>query len=222
MSKWPEAEKAKLVWHYLLFNKQIVSSRTKKQLSEVQDKVVERIQIIEDSEEFIPHKSALCDWCDFQEICPLWKHPKKVEKLEENKYKKDPGVKMVTAYTKLEEEKKELKEKIASIEHEQAKIAEAAIELAEREDIRVIDGPGKRLVITLKEELAAPTRKDDQEKWTRLRQFLIENDKYRDVSTVNNSMLIKTMKTWPRDVLARIKDFLVKKKIRKVDLKNKN
>jgi hypothetical protein len=145
-----------------------------------------------------------------------------VEKLEVNKYKRDPGVKLVTAYTKLDDEKKELKEKIAHIEQEQEKIAEAAIELAEREDIRVIDGPDKRLVITLKEELGAPTRKDDQEKWTGLRQFLIENDKYTDVSTVNNSMLNAKLKSWPRDVVDRIRNFLIKKKIRKVDLKNKD
>ncbi|MGD2246599.1 MAG: PD-(D/E)XK nuclease family protein [Candidatus Aminicenantes bacterium] len=222
MSKWPEAEKAKLVWHYLLFNKQIESSRTKKQLKEVQDKVIQKIKVIEACKEFVPHKSVLCDWCDFQEICPLWKHPKKVEKLDVNKYKKDPGVKLVTAYTKLEDEKKELKERISGIEQEQAKIAEAAIDLAEREDIRVIDGPDKRLVVTLKEELAAPTRKDDQEKWTGLKQFLIENDKYVDVSAVNNSMLNKRLKSWSGEVVDRIKDFLVKKEIRKVDLKNKN
>ena len=222
MSKWPEAEKTKLIWHYLLFNKQIESSRTKKQLIEVRDKVIERIKVIEACKEFNPHKSALCDWCDFQEICPLWKHPKKVEKLEVNKYKKDPGVKLVTAYTELEAEKKELKEKIAGIEQEQAKIAEAAIELAEKEDVRVIDGPDKQLVVTVKKELGAPTRKDDHEKWIGLRQFLIENNKYTDVSTVNNSMLSKTLKSWPSEVVNRVKDFLVKKEIRKVDLKNKN
>ncbi len=29
LSRWPEAERTKLIWHYLLFNKQIESSRTK-------------------------------------------------------------------------------------------------------------------------------------------------------------------------------------------------
>lgn len=221
MSKWIEAEKAKLIWHFLLFNKQIESSRTKKKLMEIQDAVIEKIKTIESCEEFPPFKSALCDWCDFQEICPLWKHPKKVEKLEENKYRKDPGVKLVAAYSELEEDKKKLKEKISEIEQEQEKIAEAAIEFAERENSQVIDGPDKQLVVTIKEEPGAPTRKDNQEKWKGLREFLIENDKYTDVSTVNNSMLTRMLKTWPHEVVDRIKDFLVKKVIRKVDLKNK-
>jgi len=222
MSKWTEAEKAKLIWHFLLFNKQIESSRTKKQLMEIQDEVIEKIKTIEFCDEFPSFKSALCDWCDFQEICPLWKHPKKVEKLEENKYKKDPGVKLVAAYSKLEEDKKKLKDKISEIEQEQEKIAEAAVEFAEREGSRVIDGPDKQLVVTIKEELGAPTRKDNQEKWKGLREFLIENDKYTDVSTVNNSMLTKMLKTWPHEVEVRIKDFLIKKVIRRVDLKNKS
>jgi putative RecB family exonuclease len=221
MSQWPEAEKAKLIWHYLLFNKQVESSRTKKQLMEVQEAVVAKIKVIEACDDFLPLKSALCDWCDFQEICPLWKHPKKVEKLEENKYRKDSGVKLVTAYSELEEEKKEFKQKISGIEQEQEKIAEAAIEFAKSNDIQVIDGPDKRLVVTIKDEFGAPTRKDDQDKWEKLRAFLIEKDRYTEVSIVNNSMLQSMLKKWPRDVVDSVKKFLVKKVIRKVELKNK-
>jgi putative RecB family exonuclease len=222
MSQWPEAVKTKLVWHFLLFNKQIESSRTQKQLEEIQELTIEKIKAIEACQDFPPFKSALCDWCDFQQICPLWKHPKKVEILEENTYRNDPGVKLVTAYSELEEKKKQLKEKIFEIEQEQEKIAEAAIEFAKRENIQVIDGPDKQLVVTIKEELAAPTRRDDQDKWEGLRESLIESDKYVEVSTVNSSMLNRMLKSWPRELVAKIKDFLVKKVIRKVDLRKKN
>jgi hypothetical protein len=51
---------------------------------------------------------------------------------------------------------------------------------------------------------------------------LIESDKYVEVSTVNSSMLNRMMKSWPRELVAKIKDFLVKKVIRKVDLRKKN
>ncbi len=222
MSQWPEAVKAKLVWHFLLFNKQIESSRTHKQLMEVQDLTIEKIKTIEACQEFPPFKSALCDWCDFQQICPLWKHPKEVEKLDKNKYRKDSGVKLVTAYSELEEKKKQLKQEIIEIEKEQEEIAEAAIEFAEKKDIQVIDGPDKQLLVTIKEELAAPTRRDDQDKWDGLRQSLIKSGKYIEVSTVNSSMLNRMMKSWPQELVAKIKDFLVKKVIRKVELRKKN
>ncbi len=221
LRRWPEAEKAKLIWHFLLFNKQVESSRTKEQLMETQRTAVDKIKAIEACEEFPPHKSMLCDWCDFQQICPLWKHPKKVEKLDENKYRKDPGVKLVTSYSELEEEKKQLKTKIAEIEQEQAKIAEAAIEFAEKEQSWVIDGPDKQLVVTVKEELSAPTRKEDSEKWEGLRKTLIESDKYVDVSTVNSNMLNRMLKTWPQEFIDKIKSFLAKKTIKRVDLKSK-
>lgn len=221
LSRWPEAEKTKLIWHFLLFNKQIESSRAKEQLMEIQSIAVNKIKAIEACEEFPPHKSVLCDWCDFQQICPLWKHPKEMEKLDENEYKKDPGVKLVTCYSELEEEKKQLKAKISEIEQEQAKIAEAAVEFAKKEDSWVIDGPDKQLVVTVKEELGVPSRKEDSEKWEGLRNILIKNDKYVDVSIVNSSMLNRMLKSWPQEFIDKIKGFLSKKTIKKVDLKNK-
>jgi putative RecB family exonuclease len=221
LSRWPEAEKTKLIWHFLLFNKQIESSRTKEQLMEIQSIAVDKIKAIEACEEFPPHKSALCDWCDFQQICPLWKHPKKMEKLEENEYKKDPGVKLVTCYSELEEEKKQLKAKISEIEQEQAKIAEAAVKFAGKKDYWVIDGPDKQLVLTVKEELGVPSRKEDSERWEGLRNVLIESGKYVDVSIVNNSMLNRMLKSWPQEFIDKIKGFLNKKTIKKVDLRNK-
>ncbi len=221
LSRWPEAEKTKLIWHFLLFNKQVESSRTKEQLMEIQSIAIDKIKAIEASKEFPPHKSVLCDWCDFQQICPLWKHPKKMGKLDENKYRKDPGVKLVTCYSELTEKKKQLKAIIAEIEEEQAKIAEAAIEFAEKEDSWVIDGPDKQLVVTVKEELGAPSRKDDSGKWEALLNILIESDKYVDVSIVNSSMLNKMLKSWPQEFIDKIKGFLSKKTIKKVDLKNK-
>jgi len=222
MSKWPEAEKARLIWHFLLFNKQIESSRTKQQLTELQKIVVDKIKDIEVCSDFPPCKSALCNWCDFQEICPLWKHPKKMEKLDINEYRKDPGVKLVSKYAELEEEKSELKKRIFDIEGEQAKIQEAAVELAEREDLQVIDGPDKRLVVTIKKELRAPTRKENPENWEKLRSILVKEHKYEEVSTVNNNMLSVKMRNWPREFIDKIKKLLIDKEIKRVDLRSKN
>lgn len=220
-SRWPEAEKAKLVWHFLLFNKQIESTRTKEELRALEKAVISRIKEIEAANEFPPNQSALCDWCDFQEICPLWKHPKRMETLGENEYKKDPGVVLVLKYTELEERKQELKQKIFEIDEEQAKIEEAAIEFAEREGILTIDGPDHQLVITVKDELCAPTRKENTEKWEKLREFLIQENRFYDVSTVNNQMLNRMLRLWPAESIEKIRNFLIKKITKKVDLRKK-
>lgn len=220
--KWPEAEKAKLIWHFLLFNKEIESSRSKEQLRRLRQTTVEKIKEIESCQQFHPHKSALCDWCDYQDICPLWKHPLQMDKLDINEYLKDPGVRLVSKYAELEEEKRELKKKISDIEQEQDKIAEAAIRLAEKEDVRLIDGPDHQLWVTIKEELTAPSRREDEKRWESLRTFLINENRYIDVSTVNNNMLNRMLRVWPNKFVEKIKTFLIKRMVKKVDLKRKS
>ncbi len=206
--KWPDILKVKLVWHSLLFNKEIVSYRTEKELNELRKALVGKIIEIELCTDFPPQKSALCDWCSYQNICPLWKHPKEMEALPVNEYKNDPGVKLVTKYAELEETKKELKEKIYSMEEEQKKIEEAAIEFAEKEKVSVIDGPTSQLKVDIKDELKAPTKTEDSMAWQGLRDILIKEGKYEEVSTVNNNMLNYRIRVWPKEFLEKIKKFL--------------
>jgi putative RecB family exonuclease len=221
--RWPsDIDKIKLVWHFLAMNKEITSFRTKAQIDELQRVVVAKIKEIESCNDFSPrNKSAICDWCDFQNICPLWKHPKEMEKLDINHYKKDPGVKLVTEYKKLEEAKSEHKEEIHKIEEEQEKIKEAAIEFAEKEKVLIIDGPDARLKIDIKEELRAPTRTEDKEKWENLREILKKEGKYEEVSTVNNNMINYRLKQWPKELMEKIANFLIKTRSEKVKLVKK-
>jgi len=209
--KWPDVKKVKLIWHSLLFNKEIISSRKEEQANELQEKVIERIKEIESCADFYPQKSALCNWCDFQNICPLWKHSKEMEELPVNEYKKDPGVKLVAKYKELEEAKNEHKEEIHEIEEEQEKIKEAAVEFAKRENISIIDGPDAQLKVDIRDELRAPTRSENQEKWESLREILKEVGKYEEVSTVNANMLNYRMKKWPSEIIGKISKFLIKK-----------
>ena len=215
---WPDVEKVKLIWHSLLFNKEIVSFRTKEQIKELQKNVVSKVKEIESCDDFCPKKSALCDWCDFQNICPLWKHPKEMEELDVNEYKRDSGVKLVTEYKKLEEAKNEFKEEIHAIEEKQEKIKQAVFELAEKENISILDGPDAQLKITIKEELKAPTRGEDQKKWEDLRDFLKEEGRYEETSTVSSAMVNHKIKEWPEDFINKLSKFLIKKKTKIIKL----
>jgi len=221
VNKWPEARKAKLIWHYLVFNKQIESSRTEQELNELQKTIIFRIKEIEACADFSPAKSTLCDWCGYLDICPLWKHPKEMEKLDINEYKKDPGVRLVSRFAELEAQKQELKEKIIAVEQEQAKVEEAALAFAERENIQVIDGPDNQLVIIVKEDFCAPTRKENVEKWEKLRELLIRENKFVEVATINNNMLNSQLRKWPKEILNNVRAYLVRRVTKKVDLKKK-
>jgi putative RecB family exonuclease len=216
--KWPDTKEVKLVWHSLLFNKEIISSRTEMQLETLQKAVIDEIKKIEECVEFPPNKSALCDWCEYQVICPLWKHPIEAAALPVNEYKKEPGVKLVTKYAELESTKKELQEKIALVEAEEKKIEEAAIEFAEENKVIIIDGPDNQLKVEIKKELKAPTKTDDAQAWQGLRDALIKEGKYNEVSTVNNNMLNYRIRIWPKEFLKKIEAFLKRQVIKSVKL----
>jgi hypothetical protein len=75
--------------------------------------------------------------------------------------------------------------------------------------------------VTIKEEISAPTRKEDEEKWQELRDFLVQEKRFIEVSTINNNMLNSRIRSWPKEFYEKIKKFLIKREIKKVDLKNK-
>lgn len=220
-SQWPGVGRVKLIWHYLLFNKEIESSRTQDKLAELEKAMILKVKEIEACADFPPQRSALCDWCGFQEICPEWKHPEAMKKLPENEYLKDEGVVLVARYAELEEKKKKLKAEIEKLEMEEAKVEEAALAFAKKHGVHVIDGQGFQLAVWEKEETCAPMKKEDEGKWTALRELLISEGKYPDVSTVNNNMLKARLRTWGKDFYEKVKAFLITRVTKSVSLKKK-
>ena len=205
---WNDVKSARLIWHYVVFDKEMVSTRTKDQLEALRGDTIKLIEKIETAESFPATESALCKWCPYWDLCPAKKHLLKVTDMPVNEYKNEPGVKLVIKYTELEKAKSELQEKIAVIEAEQEKIGAAAIEFAEKEGASVIDGPGARLKVDIKDELKAPTKTEDAKSWEELRSLLIKEGKYEEVSTVNNNMLNYRLRIWPKELLEKIKKFL--------------
>jgi putative RecB family exonuclease len=221
-NQWPEAEEVRLIWHYLAFNKQIESRRSAAQLEDLQTTIVRQIKEVEACKEYPPTKSALCAWCAFQPICPLWKHPLAMAGLPANEFLQDPGVKLVARYAELEDEKEKLQARIYDLETEQDKIGEAALALGEKENLRVIDGPEHELVLTINDEWAAPLRRENAAEWEGLRDALLKDGKYADVSTVNNQMLNRMLREWPLEFRDKVRKFLIRKQVRKAALRKKN
>ncbi len=220
-SEWPDAKDVRLVWHYLVFNKEIVSSRTAADLENLEKEIIRRVRGIEACARFDPRPGSLCDWCEFQKICPEWKHAAAMKALPVNEYLKDEGVALVARYAELEEKKKALVDAVAAVEAEEAAVAEAAFVFGAARGVRVIDGPGHRLVLCEKTEVAAPLKKEDPAKWEALRNLLREEKKFEDVSTINNYMLLSRMRSWPETLLARVREFLISRTTKTVQLKNK-
>lgn len=65
--------KLKVSLYFLKHGVKLSASRTEEQLKENEAVFLETIKLIEEGK-FEPTISPLCDWCGYQNICPMWKH----------------------------------------------------------------------------------------------------------------------------------------------------
>lgn len=65
-----------LIWHYLAHNQKLTSQRTNQQLQNLKLQTIKLIQQIESTENFPAAPSALCDWCEYQNMCPKFSKQK--------------------------------------------------------------------------------------------------------------------------------------------------
>ncbi len=73
-----------LVWHFLAFNKKIISKRTDQELESLKQEIIELINKIESTTEFPPNPSKLCKWCGFRNNCYLFNSSFKTENIQNN------------------------------------------------------------------------------------------------------------------------------------------
>ncbi|MGH9748347.1 MAG: RecB family exonuclease [Candidatus Polarisedimenticolia bacterium] len=73
-SRYPEAQRVRLVWHYLAHDRTLTSERTPEELERHRRQTIGVIRTIEATREFPPHESALCRWCEYRDICPAQRH----------------------------------------------------------------------------------------------------------------------------------------------------
>ena len=58
-----------LVWHFLAFNKKMISKRTVEQLENLKQELIQMIDKIESTTDFPACPSVLCKWCEFRSYC---------------------------------------------------------------------------------------------------------------------------------------------------------
>ena len=151
--KWPDINNIRLVWHYLAFDKDLVSSRSEEAISKLVEDTIRTIDEIEATDHFTPRESGLCDWCEYPDLCPLRKHFVKVEALPANEYLNEPGVVLVNKYAQLREEASEIGE-------EMDKVKEAILDYARREEVEVIKGSDRKVRVKFDEKLKFPGKSE--------------------------------------------------------------
>ena len=151
-----DARKIDLVWHYLMFDQEMVSRRSPAQIRDLKRQIVSLIKTIEKDTGFQPRESALCDWCEYPDFCPAKAHGRKTAELPANKYLKEPGVALVNKYAGLHAKMAELNKKARELKAEQDEVAQAALAYARKHKVTKISGSGCALVVERKAKVQFP------------------------------------------------------------------
>jgi len=213
--KWENIEEVRLIWHYLSFDMEIQSSRTPDKLNQICQKTMELIQKIETDMNFLPKEGPLCNWCDYQGLCPKRKHLVAVESLPPNEYLREEGVTLVNRYAELSEKKKLLNEEIDS---ELAKIEEALYAFAQREGLGAIFGSDHVARIKIEAKEKYPLKGDPRRR--ALDEFIRKAGKWMEVSDLNPWMLARVIgrSNWPPALVKKVKEFCTSEESRSIAL----
>jgi len=195
--KWPDIKNIRLVWHYLAFDKDLVSSRSEEAISRLVEDTIRTIDEIGATDHFTPRESGLCDWCEYPDLCPLRKHFVKVESLPLNEYLNEPGVVLVNKYAQLREEESE-------IDEEMAKVKEAILDYARREEVEVIKGSDRKVRVKFDEKLKFPGKSEDERK--ELDDAIKQAGKWMEVSQLDTMSLSRVIENslWSEELIDQV------------------
>lgn len=181
---WRGVERVELIWHYVGFDSVLTSSRTPEQLERLASETVELITKIESCRKFPPVKSALCDWCEYRPVCPVWKHVDQVNSLPPEQFDADRGVKLASGYA-------ELKEQMEALQIRQEALREEIVEFAAHENVGVVQGAGVRVSVAHSTHLSLPPRGPDR---TKLEEIVESAGLWREVSELSPGRCAEILK----------------------------
>jgi putative RecB family exonuclease len=202
---WPDAVQAELIWHYLLFDEEIRSIPDHERLERVRIDTIHLIQDVEqaiEKDDFPYKESALCDWCDFFDICPAKKHLSEVRQLPPREFKEDEGVKLVDRFAELQRQRREIDDELISLRTD-------LIAFARQFEVDKVYGSSNRASVTEKQTLKVPDVRDKTRR-AQLEGFLKENDLWEQVSNMYGPRIVKLYESGdlPVDLRKRIEPFL--------------
>jgi len=148
---WPDVKEVELVWHYLVFDREIHSRRSAEQLEELRLETLGLIAEIESAKEFPPRQSALCSWCEFRPRCPLFRHEYELAALPESRSLQESGFQLVERYTLLQREEERIKKEIEEVR-------QALIHLAKTEGYEVFYGKSHKVRVKFYDSIKFPAK----------------------------------------------------------------
>jgi len=184
LSRYPKEvenlDKVKVSLYYLKHGVKLSSTRTLDHLEQSKQLFLDTIKIIETGK-FEPVVSPLCDWCGYQNRCPMWKHKfKELRKIDTEEIEKAIG------------EYIELKSAMSITKDRLGKLQEDIVNYMEQEGVDRVFGEQGIIAQTLRK-----TYKYDEKK---LREILEPLDKWEAVLKVDGIALRNILGVLPFEV----------------------
>jgi putative RecB family exonuclease len=199
---WPDIERVELIWHYLRFDQAICSTRTADQLAALRHETIAVITDIEsrgrDADCFPTKESRLCDYCEYQVVCPVRKHLTSVQKLPKNKFLDEPGVQLVDKWIDLKSKLAELQARIDTLESEIEDIKEALAVWAEAHGMTTVMGSDNEVAIVAEKKVLFPRKGQEPEAAQEFELKLRKTPWWDQVSTLDRTALATLWKNRER------------------------
>jgi putative RecB family exonuclease len=182
---FPDVERVILIWHYLAFDKELRTEKSEGDLEALKKEIISRIYEIENSHEFKPKESPLCNWCQYQPICPRRKHLFKNEEASPEEFAQEDGVELANTYFKLSQKKKE-------IETQMDEVKDRIYKYADRNNVDTLYGSSVKIRVWKGESVKIT---DNEEKREELINVLKDINLYNELLKLDTYKLSKMFRT---------------------------
>lgn len=172
-------DKIKVSLYFLKHGVKLTSTRTVEQLKKIDELFLEVIKQIEEGK-FDAQINPLCDWCGYQNICPMWKHKfKEIRKIDSEEINK-----IIADYISN-------KSQITTLKLQMAELENKVSQYMDQEGVERVFGENGIIARTLRK-----TYKYDEKK---IREILEPLDKWEDVLKVDGIALKNILGVLPVD-----------------------
>ena len=201
--EWPDAPGVRLQWHYVRHGRTMTSVRSaeaRKKLSEDAAALIARVKA---DHEFKPCPGPLCDWCEYRDLCPVFAHPEKVAAMAPEQRRKDDGVKLVDALSKVEEQRQGLKDDLKALDRQKADLDARLADWAQAEGVTTVAGTAAQATVTVKDEIHLPTKTHEPAKHAALEAEVRSSILWPEVSRLDPHALLEGLraKRWAGELL---------------------
>lgn len=143
---WPDAAggRVELIWHYLTAGIVIRFEIPQRRLERIRDETVSAIDRISSAATFEARASRLCDWCEFNHVCPEHGYREKVRGTLEQGQEPEPGVALVDRLDRLQALRRDFEKAYRA---EKEGLERAIIDHARTQGVGAVVGSHKEAVV---------------------------------------------------------------------------